>query len=595
LERTPRRRHKQTTPTEEAIATSDDEYNEVGQRSLADEEPALVQIQTSELSTESDIDVSSRPLTSTPSPEGSQLPSPVVSSLASVDSNEPHSPPSYSAFSLRPAIFTPASSPVVPALNVPNPVVSAQPAPTPTAPASLIIPLRRIPPPVMAEVVFYGDHTDAARAQEWIRGLRREFRKLQTTSDADKIGTFEDWLGVGSVAETWYKALPAAERDTWEHLEASFTRRWPPVTTPTETIPELAQRLLAEHLPDEEVGEYVDVRGRRELGHVAWANRVSHLFTAIGTDPTGVLINQVRRALPDTLRNAIPTRFSDHNAFLDAVRAVDREEIERQRASANLVRALSGLHITPAAFVTQPAPQLTPQRPQYQPFCVTPQARFAPAIPATPLPHTGQPTTTQTPATVRAPAAPTRSAPLAPNLYQTPGRPTGQTHLFAGYTTPAPSTRAPQRPPIQQRYMTLTQNMVRPHDTVDEYNKALRQWHRDYEGLEPDENRPYPLRPNTSEVGKDECFKCGLSGHFAAMCPNPTGAPTNESHYRAIAGSIFRQAGALPGRTATVRYASASKASTPPSTPGSSIPQMREDGTWEWVHSSQGNVSEQGQ
>jgi hypothetical protein len=114
----------------------------------------------------------------------------------------------------------------------------------------------------MAEVVFYGDHTDSARAQEWIRGLRREFQRLQTTSDADKIGTFEDWLGVSSVAETWYKVLPAAKRDTWDHLQAAFNSRWPPTTTPTETIPELAQRLLADQLSDEEVGEYVDVQGR---------------------------------------------------------------------------------------------------------------------------------------------------------------------------------------------------------------------------------------------------------------------------------------------------------------------------------------------
>jgi hypothetical protein len=547
--------------TAEIIDSSDsgaERETEVDYRPYTEEEPQVEQTQASEPSTESDIELSSWPASSAPSPDSTHTPLPTTSS---------HTYPTPDSFPLRPAVFTPPASATV------HPIPITTTGHTPSVAFSMIdVPW------------FYGDHTDAGVAHDWLKKLRQLFRVTNTTSDASRIEAFEDYIRTGSTAATWYSKLATTDKDTWEHLQSAFKIRWPETPASTETIPDLTRRLLAHRLADEDVSRYIDVGGRQELGHVAWANAVQHLFNAIGSDPTGLVVTEVRRGLPEVLRNAMPTSFPDYTALLNAVRAVNSEEIERQRTALMLVHAFNNFAIPPAAHALAPPPQ-TPQhaRPHAAPRATT--------VPApTPLP-TSRPT-----ATVPATQTPLRPQTLAPNPYQTPGRPTGQNHLFGNYATPSTTPRPrPALPPITHRYATLSLNVKEPAATTDEYNTALTAWHKAHNRQIPDENRPYPLRPGTSPAGSGECYKCGHKDHFASMCPNPDSAPPLEVDYRAIAGFIVRQANASPGCPTPVRYtSSASTSSDAGSSDSFAIPQMRQDGSIEWVYDNQGNGAEQG-
>ncbi|KAJ7836082.1 hypothetical protein B0H14DRAFT_3460959 [Mycena olivaceomarginata] len=67
--------------------------------------------------------------------------------------------------------------------------------------------------------------------------------------DGDKIAVLELSLKTGSYARSWFKKLPATDKDTFKHLEAAFMKQWPEKEMAVKEKGELQEELLRIVLP----------------------------------------------------------------------------------------------------------------------------------------------------------------------------------------------------------------------------------------------------------------------------------------------------------------------------------------------------------
>jgi hypothetical protein len=91
----------------------------------------------------------------------------------------------------------------------------------------------------MVEIpLFKGTDRRKENPQNWLQRLEGSKFKYDTP-DAERIYTFSKHLEYGNKADTWFKALPRTEKDTWEHLETAFHAKWPPLARAVLTMEEL--------------------------------------------------------------------------------------------------------------------------------------------------------------------------------------------------------------------------------------------------------------------------------------------------------------------------------------------------------------------
>jgi hypothetical protein len=80
----------------------------------------------------------------------------------------------------------------------------------------------------MAEtpVLFRGD-APGENATDFLNSIKCRGLMTPGWKDDDKIEYFELSLKTGSYAKSWFKKLPATDKDTFKHLEAAFMKQWP--------------------------------------------------------------------------------------------------------------------------------------------------------------------------------------------------------------------------------------------------------------------------------------------------------------------------------------------------------------------------------
>ncbi|KAJ7220757.1 hypothetical protein GGX14DRAFT_431976, partial [Mycena pura] len=88
--------------------------------------------------------------------------------------------------------------------------------------------------------LFIGDGI-GENTKDFLKAIRRH---VLLWEDDKKLEYFELSLKSGSLAESWYNKLPAAEKNTFENLVTAFQKQWP-----------------QEEMEEKERGE----RGRRNL------------------------------------------------------------------------------------------------------------------------------------------------------------------------------------------------------------------------------------------------------------------------------------------------------------------------------------------
>ncbi|KAG2059290.1 hypothetical protein BDR06DRAFT_874057, partial [Suillus hirtellus] len=163
----------------------------------------------------------------------------------------------------------------------------------------------------------------------------------------DKLDTFGDYLGTGSQAEIWFKALPSTDRTTWPGFVAAFERRWPPIVIAEKTKAEYKKELLEFLLTDKEVGTKTTLYDRKCWTHVAWATKALQLATSTGIASGTSMIWQVRGKLPSMVKDLLKdTEYKDWAEFtkevmeLKGTRLMEKKEQHaKQELEVNLLRA----------------------------------------------------------------------------------------------------------------------------------------------------------------------------------------------------------------------------------------------------------------
>ncbi|KAJ7201602.1 hypothetical protein GGX14DRAFT_464373, partial [Mycena pura] len=115
-----------------------------------------------------------------------------------------------------------------------------------------------------------------------------ELHVVLNPTEEVKLNCFRLCLESGSYAQRWYNDLPAAEKDTFEHLVTAFRKKWL-----EKEKGELQEELLSLVLRPEDVG-VPNEDGM--LGHVRWAVKVAGLAARIEDD--GSLIPQALKNIP---------------------------------------------------------------------------------------------------------------------------------------------------------------------------------------------------------------------------------------------------------------------------------------------------------
>ena len=255
----------------------------------------------------------------------------------------------------------------------------------------------------MAEVItpFQGDKEDKCPKSF----LRAFFWQMADKSDETRKAQFAYYLQPYSVANDWFANLLDEEKKSWASIEAAFGKRWPKKKLVKKMEEEYEDKILNRKLKEEDLGKKEKVPGMDMYTHVAWADKMATSVRGAGLEMSHSHIRQVRKELPNILKEKIETGHASWNTFLQAVREVDIEYIKdamdrkkKEQAALNqrfqMIESVSRSPTAPirqqlsaVAISRQPAPVAATANNNINPF-INPgggqgNLRFVPA-PATP-------------------------------------------------------------------------------------------------------------------------------------------------------------------------------------------------------------------
>ncbi|KAJ7065765.1 hypothetical protein C8F01DRAFT_1126567 [Mycena amicta] len=367
----------------------------------------------------------------------------------------------------------------------------------------------------MAEtVMFYGDGRVTENPQDYKKKVQQR-HVGKGMSDEEKM----DSLGLGmaseSAADDWFDA-ERSKHKTWKDLAAAFDAKWPKRKAVTRKGQEAVTDLmaLAETLSVEDIGKRVTDGGIEQLAHVVWIRKIKKVADDIPDTP-GNFIGPIREKLPTMMQDLLgaTTTYADWVAFEKAFLDIPMSAITLAQKKEARFTKVESARATPA-IPTRQRDTLNARLPQYGvgPPRYAPQAYVYPVIPP-------------------------------------PTQP--------GHPAPQPPTYRP----YAERLANVVRNALPQHPPTAEgntaYQQQLRDWHARHGTQQPNELRPYPLRPGTATLNaSNECFKCALTGHRSLECPNPE-MPPLEKKWRQIASSIRKGASGMPranNLVAEVRY-----------------------------------------
>ena len=358
-----------------------------------------------------------------------------------------------------------------------------------------------------AEVItpFHGDKEDE-NPEDFLRAF---YRRMGDKSDNVKKAQFPYYLQADSVADDWYGDLKDDEKKTWADIETAFKKRWPRKKQVKKTDEEYEDEIMGRKLKTEELGKKEKVAGREIYTHIAWADKMATSVKGAKWEKTTNHLRQVRKDLPNILREKVGTGHQDWDAFLKAVREIDIEYIrdsmdirsKEQAVIDQRFRMLESLSKSPTAPLRH---QLSSVAISSQPTVQNPPVVGDPFV----TPSGGQGNLKfQT-----NPAAPRQNAGRAP------------------FTGPRPPPTPEQRAELQVLLSSL------PHHPDTQAGRQAHQaqqteWVRMYGyGTKVTEKTPYPLRPGTAPVNSGECFTCSQVGHVGVR----TGETCTRLGYRAF-------------------------------------------------------------
>ncbi|KAF5334523.1 hypothetical protein D9611_013825 [Ephemerocybe angulata] len=401
--------------------------------------------------------------------------------------------------------------------------------------------------------LFRGDQ--AEKPYHWLQRLETKFD--ETTPDARKIYQFEKHLEPGGRAETWYVALATTKKTTWNALVMAFKANWQAPTGTTVTKAELARELKLIRLEEVHLGQTLGEYPERMYTHIAWAEEIRSVVDQLN-DTSGLLVKDVRSALPLAMKLALCPTYGDWDTFLKDVTEVSVDRVMDHQESLNrregnggvmgditsLTQKFQNFAIDRRGYGAQQGGSTTTAPPQTC-FTLTPAPALqtqTPYPPATPAQGTGRTARDTPPHTTfwsaRQQSTPPTPQPVTP--FRTQQRASSVNPLFTGNdntlrpgsifnrgaipqtpSTPSPGGLSPQE--LATRAIAASATFPNTTEGVAQYQEAIRLWEQVYP---PGRNADFtttslPLQPGTDPIGSRECFRCGMKGHHSQQCQVP--------------------------------------------------------------------------
>ena len=173
---------------------------------------------------------------------------------------------------------------------------------------------------------FYGNGHAGENPQDFIKKFENKDLK-DTMTEERKTAAFENRLKSGNTAEEWFEALPDKDKSTWADIKRVFLVRWPKKTASSRSALNKSNCLKGHILKEEELGIWKEEDGCDELSHVLWADKILTLVNDI-PDPAGLLIPEVRRLLPEVIRERIDSEFANWEDFTKAIKTISKSSID---------------------------------------------------------------------------------------------------------------------------------------------------------------------------------------------------------------------------------------------------------------------------
>ena len=171
---------------------------------------------------------------------------------------------------------------------------------------------------------FQGDREDE-NPEDFLRAF---YRRMGDKSNDTKKAQFPYYLQADSVADEWYADLVDNEKKSWGDIEIAFKKRWPRKKQVKKTDDEYEDEILGRKLKTEDLGKKEKVAGRDVYSHITWADKMATSVKGAKWEKTTNHLRQVRKDLPNILREKVGTGHADWEAFLKVVRDVDVEFIK---------------------------------------------------------------------------------------------------------------------------------------------------------------------------------------------------------------------------------------------------------------------------
>jgi hypothetical protein len=375
--------------------------------------------------------------------------------------------------------------------------------------------------PTETPQIFHGDGRASENPADFLKSFNRAMRQQSTTASADKLDAFGDYLGTGSQAEIWFKALQSVSKTTWPVFVKEFETRWPPIVIAEKTKAEYEKELLEFLLTDQEVGTRTTLYDRECWTHVAWAAKALQLATSAGIASGTSMIWQVRGKLPSVVKDLLKdTEYANWAEFTKEVTELKGTRLmEKKEQHAKQEREVSLLRADVARLQQRNATQnpITALQNQLS------QMSINPSVTSNTLRSNN--TVTRTPAQ------------------------TTMGHMQSTFTR-QPNT-APQPLVVTEELKTAVRQLVALYthhqDTAagrTAYAAQIAQWNAKWgENTRVTQETGYPLKPGTAAIASSECFACGTHGHNGRNCPVPLDhqerLTRKEAAWRAIVSKVL--------------------------------------------------------
>ncbi|KAG2338312.1 hypothetical protein BDR05DRAFT_893881 [Suillus weaverae] len=385
--------------------------------------------------------------------------------------------------------------------------------------------------PTETPQIFHGDGHKSENPADFLKSFNCAMRQQSVTVITDKVEVFGNYLGTGSDAEVWFKALTPSPKASWAAFLAAFEDHWPPIVVAEKTKVEYERELIEHLLPDAEVGMKTTLYDRECWTHEAWATKALQLASRAGIATGTSMIWQVRGRLPSVIKDLLKAdEYTDWAAFTTEVKGLKgnrvlekKEQHSRQEHEVNML----------CADVAR-----LQQRNPTQNSLATLQNQFARM-------------------SVNSTKAP--SIPLSNNTIACMPTPQVTQHMQPMFSRQPAAAPQPLMitEDLKNATRQLTSSFIHHPDTPAghaAHTSQVAQWNAKWgEHMRVTPETGYPLKPGTAAIASSECFNCGTHGHNSRNCALPADhaerLSRKEAAWRAIVSKVlgpFNRATATP-------------------------------------------------